>query len=231
MSAWWTYRPSDFLMFAPDTYWRQFELHNDSLWPTPPLVALLALAWGVVLQAAPVRQRIVLLRAGLLTMAAATGFVAWAFLWQRYADILWAARAFAYGHALLATGLLALALWPRLGDSHHRWRWRVGLGLLLWAAVAHPLLPLLWSAPLAQSQWLGAAPDPTALAALGLLLCVRAGDTAGPWPARALQTGLIALCLTWCAISAATLWTMGSQQGWGLALPALLACAAVLRKP
>ena len=28
MSEWWTYRPSDFLLFSARTYWRLFELHN-----------------------------------------------------------------------------------------------------------------------------------------------------------------------------------------------------------
>ena len=31
MSEWWTYRLSDFLLFAPRTYWRQFELLNAHL--------------------------------------------------------------------------------------------------------------------------------------------------------------------------------------------------------
>jgi hypothetical protein len=33
MSEWWTYRPGDFLMFAPRTYWRLFELHNQAAGP------------------------------------------------------------------------------------------------------------------------------------------------------------------------------------------------------
>ena len=40
MSEWWTYRPSDFLMFAPRTYWRLFELHNEAWWPAQPLLVL-----------------------------------------------------------------------------------------------------------------------------------------------------------------------------------------------
>ena len=34
MSEWWTYRPSDFLLFAPRTYYRLFELYNAEIWPT-----------------------------------------------------------------------------------------------------------------------------------------------------------------------------------------------------
>ena len=42
MSEWWTYRPSDFLMFAPRTYWRLFELHNEAWWPAQAIVSVLA---------------------------------------------------------------------------------------------------------------------------------------------------------------------------------------------
>ena len=48
MSEWWTYRPADFLMFAPRTYWRLFELHNAAWWPAPPLLLLAGLAGLVV---------------------------------------------------------------------------------------------------------------------------------------------------------------------------------------
>ena len=40
MTEWWTYRPSDFLMFAPETYWRLVERYNLDVWP----LQLLALA-------------------------------------------------------------------------------------------------------------------------------------------------------------------------------------------
>lgn len=223
MSEWWTYRPSDFLMFAPDTYWRQFELHNEALWPYPALAGLLALAWAVALQAAPERRRLPLLRGGLVALAAMLPFVAWAFLWQRYAEINWAAQGFAVGFAGASAALLTLAVWPSLAPTDHRRGWRVGLGLVLWAALVHPLLPLLASAPLAQAEWLGAAPDPTVLATLGLLLCVQTnssgvGVRAGRWLLVLLRT----LALGWCAISTATLWTMGSAQGWVMATLAAL---------
>ena len=230
MSEWWTYRPSDFLMFAPDTYWRQFELHNEALWPLPPLAALLALAWVVVMLAASAQRRPPLLRMGLLALAAGMAFVAWSFLWQRYAEIFWAAKAFAVGHAALAAGLGLVALSPSLEVTTDRWRWRVGMGLLLWAAVAHPLLPLLGPVPMAATQWLGFAPDPTVLAVLGTLLCVRPGDGWGSRLGRWLVAVLQALALAWCLISVATLWTMGSAQAWLLALPCLLAAGVLLRR-
>ena len=33
MSEWWTYHLSDFLLFAPRTYYRLFELYNAAIWP------------------------------------------------------------------------------------------------------------------------------------------------------------------------------------------------------
>ena len=33
MQEWWSYRPGDFLLFSPRTYWRLFQLANEALWP------------------------------------------------------------------------------------------------------------------------------------------------------------------------------------------------------
>jgi hypothetical protein len=56
---------------------------------------------------------------------------------------------------------------------------------------------------------------------LGLLLMLR-----GPhWPLRALW----ALPLAWCVLSAVTLWTMGSAQGWVPWAAALLSVWAARR--
>ena len=44
MSEWWTYRPSDFLLFSPRTYYRLFELYNAEVWPGHVLALALGLA-------------------------------------------------------------------------------------------------------------------------------------------------------------------------------------------
>ncbi len=31
MQEWWSYRPGDFLLFSPRTYWRLFQLANETL--------------------------------------------------------------------------------------------------------------------------------------------------------------------------------------------------------
>lgn len=231
MSEWWTYRPSDFLMFAPDTYWRQFELHNSALWPfqlLPPAVVLaLVVALVVKLVRGPGQRHENVLRWGVAGLAVCWGFVAWAFLWQRYAPINWAAQGFALLFAAQSLGLLGLATRSNLLITDQAGRRVFALTLLAWAALAHPLLALAFGRPLAQAELLGTAPDPTALATLGWLVLAEARSRSG----RVLLWTLQAMVLVWCAISAATLWTMGSAQGWVLMAAAVLTLSALWRWP
>jgi hypothetical protein len=44
MSEWWTYRPHDFLLFAPRTYYRLFDLYNEAVWPLHIAAAAIGLA-------------------------------------------------------------------------------------------------------------------------------------------------------------------------------------------
>jgi hypothetical protein len=69
----------------------------------------------------------------------------------------------------------------------------------------------------------GLAPDPTAIAVLGVLLCADAGTRA----TRVLLGLLRAGALAWCAVSAATLATMGSAQGWVVLSAGVVAAAAL----
>ena len=49
MPDWWSYGFSDFLLFSPRVYYRQFELHNQTLWPVQIIAAGLGiiLSWGL----------------------------------------------------------------------------------------------------------------------------------------------------------------------------------------
>ena len=87
MSEWWTYRPEDFLLFAPRVYWRLFELHNAAVWP----LQIPALLLGATILVGLVRPRPWSGRITAGVLAAAWAFVAWTFLWHRYATINWAA--------------------------------------------------------------------------------------------------------------------------------------------
>lgn len=208
VSEWWTYRPADFLMFAPGTWWRLFELHNQAWWPAQVLLLLAGCAVVVGLWRAHRGS----LRAATVLLALAWAFVAWAFLWQRYAAINWSATGFAWGFAAQSVGLLVLATRPSLSLEARPARRRAGLGLLLWAVLAHPWLAPVLGRPWVQAEVFGLAPDPTAIATLGVLLCAAAGTPA----ARRLLGVLRAGALLWLAVSAATLGTMGSAQAWVL---------------
>ena len=214
MSEWWTYRPSDLLMFSPRIYWRLFEAQNHALWPLPLLVPAAAAAWLPCL----LRGRAAVTRAPWLVLGLIWMGVAWAFLWQRYAPINWAAEAFAAAFALQGLGLL----WAGIGRlqpiaAAPRQR-QIGLALLLWALFGHPLLAALGGRPWSQAEIFGLAPDPTAIATLGWLLLL--GRPAALW----------VVPLLWCAISAATLATMGSVQALVPLAAAGLAVAAARRR-
>jgi hypothetical protein len=220
---WLSYRPSDFLMFSPRIYWRLFESLNLAFWPLQAGIVLIALAWlGWVRRDGGVPGRMAA-RAALVALALGWAITAWAFLWQRLAPIHWLAGYIAPLFLLQAAAMLALALALHGAMQGHvdPLRRAMGLSLLLWALLLHPLLAGLAGRPWRQAEFIALASDPTAIATLGLLLLLR-----GPrWPVRALWV----LPVAWCGLSAATLWTMGSAQGWIPLVAALLAVWAARR--
>ena len=220
MSEWWTYRLSDFLLFAPSTYYRLFELHNAAWWP------LQGPAVGLGLLCALLGWRGCVRAAG-IGLGLAWLWVAWSFHLQRYAAIQWAAPWFAAGFAL--QGLLwlawaALAGWGGGGPGGAAPHSRAGaaargVGLALWglALAGQPLLALALGRPLAQTEWFALMPDPTVLGTLGALLLLPARRAHWLWP----------LPLGWCAVGGATLWAMRSPDA--LLLPGAAALALLVR--
>jgi len=212
MSEWWTYSLSDFLLFSPRTYYRLFELYNLAIWPAQ----LAALAAGIVIVAVwrhggRAHGRMI---SGLL--AGAWQWVAWAYLLEHYDTINWAASYFAIAFVLQALLLawfgivrdqLPLAWWREA-------RSRVGLGVFVFALLIYPLLAPLLGRGWLQAEIFGVAPDPTVVATLGILL-------AAERPTRILAV----IPLLWCAVSGATLWTMGSREGFVLPAIAILTLA------
>jgi hypothetical protein len=210
MSEWWTYRPEDFLLFSPRVYWRMFELHNAAFWP----LHFATLAAGLAIILLVLRR---LPRRGLwvaLILAALWAFVGLTFLWGRYAAINWAVVYVAPAFGLQAL-LLAIAA-ARGGLALDRKDAGVWLGMLLMAIgiVAYPLLPPLFERPWRSAEVFGIAPDPTAIATLGVLLTA-SGRLAPP---------LFAIPLIWLLLSGLTLRTMSDSQAW---LPLLTAGTAV----
>src|SRR5262249_30579984 len=159
MSEWWTYSLSDFLLFAPRTYYRLFELYNAAIWPGQ----IAAIALGLVLLA--------LLRApgragGRVVAAILAGgwlWVAWAYLLTRYATINWAAPWFAAAFAAEALLLLLVgAIGGRLDlGGTANWVRRAGVALFLFALAVQPLIGPLLGRPWRQVEIFGIAPDPT----------------------------------------------------------------------
>jgi hypothetical protein len=213
MSEWWTYRPSDFLLFAPRTYYRLIEAYNAESWPWQAValaaaLALVALAW----RRAPHAGRIVA-----FVLALAWGAIAWRFHWERYATINWAATYFAGAFALQA----ALLAWTGLaggldyGGTSRRRRY-AGLALVVAALALLPLAALAAGRPWRQLEIAGLSPDPTAILTLGLLLLAQRSHW---W--------LHAVPVLWCVVSAATLWTMRAPDAFVPLLAAVVAAAAV----
>ena len=200
MSDWFSYTLRDALMFGPEVYWRLFALHNQILWPLPG-VAMIAGAALVLLMMAPTdwRSRIGLLLTSLAWIGAAH------FLWARFSPINWPMAYVTWAFAAQAALLSSFALVSAGGPGGSAAARSAGLLLIVYSVFLHPLVGLLFGRPLAQAEVIGLAPDPTALASLGILLAV----CGGRW--RAVLSVILAL---WCVLSAVTLFTLGMAQGW-----------------
>jgi hypothetical protein len=94
---------------------------------------------------------------------------------------------------------------------------RGGAAILIAALALYPLLAPLAGRPWRQAEIVGVAPDPTAIATVGVLL-LASGRI--PWL-------LLGLPLLWCAISALTLWTMDSSQAAAPLLVLAVVAAAI----
>jgi len=213
MSEWWTYSPSDFLLFSPDTYYRLFELYNRWVWPGH----ILALGAGVAILALLRDGRTWRGRAISALLAACWLWVAWAYLLSRYDTINWAARYFAIAFAieallLIGAGVVSGAL--RFAPAAHA-AGRLGLATFVFALVAQPLMGPLVGRDWLQAEIFGLAPDPTAVGTLGILLSA----------AKPVRWELLVIPLLWCVVSGATLWTMGSPDALVLPVAAALGLA------
>jgi Family of unknown function (DUF6064) len=207
MSEWLSYSLDDLLMFSPRVYWRLFELHNRSIWPAQAIALMLGIA-ALALLLRPRPWSDWLIASGL---GFAWVWVAWSFLWLRYATINWA---IAYVAPVFALEALLLILLKGTADRllftiDRSVPAGIGLTLYLYAVVFHPLVPLIAGRSLWSAEVLAIAPDPTAIATLGLVAMA---------PRREIAViGIIPAA--WCLTSWATLHTMGS----GLAVVPLAA--------
>jgi hypothetical protein len=209
MSEWWTYSLSDLLMFSARTYYRLFELYNVAIWPGQ----LLAGAAAIAILCCAMRGGAACGRVAAILLAPCWLWVAWAFHVERYATINTAAAWFAAGFAIEALLLLWTGVRGTMAPAPLRGGVRRGaLGVMLFAMLGYPLLASASGRAWRQMEVFGVAPDPTALATLGLLLV----GARIPWL-------LLPVPLLWCAISGATLWTMHAPDAWVAPLGATVA--------
>ncbi len=217
MSHWLTYSLSDFLPFSQATYQRLFELYNSRFWPAV-LIGLaigLWLLWLLYRPAAPLR-----LACGIFGVCWL--WIAWAFFWESYAPLMWSAGYWAIAFAAQGVLLLTLAAAPRCtwfgsGGSPTR----IGQGLLVFAVLLMPLLGLLGHQGWNGLGLFGSAPDPTAIATLGLLMRLerpRLGLLLMIVPALwSLFSGLTLLALDdplWPLLPAAAVVAIGLSTPW-----------------
>ena len=189
MSEWWSYRPSDFLMFSPTAYWRLVQRYNIDVWPLQLFMigAGLFVLWLLLVRRTEWRLVPLLLVALWL-------WVGWAYHWRRYSQINWAAEYFAAAFVLqaaLLTGMAVMRGHRNATLATNRWR-PVGLALAAAGIVLYPFCSLLAGRPWNQAEVFGLMPEPTALATLGLLMAMGQGGRG--WlvviPALSLLVGL-----------------------------------------
>lgn len=219
MAEWWTvwssYSLHSFLMFSPQVYFRLFEAQNRALWPGQ----ILALALGVVVLVLLLRQARAAGRTVALILAAAWLFVAWDFFAQRFADIHLAGSYLVAAFVIQALLLIWIGV-IRNGLVFERGPIsRSGLVMFGYALIFWPLLTVVFERSWWVAKIFGFAPDPTAVATLGMLLvCARP-----PWL-------LVPIPVLWCAFSGATLWAMNSPDAILAPAVALLALGLVVVK-
>jgi hypothetical protein len=203
MPEWWTYTLSDIQSFSLHSYYRLFELYNAAIWPAQVIAVALGLGIGSGLHLPHRGSGLHKWRGRIIAalLAACWLWVAIVFHAHRYATLTCTARCFAWGFGLEA----ALLLWIGVIRGRLTFERRpAGLAIFLFALVVQPLIGPLLGRSWRQVEIFGVAPDPTAIATLGVLL---------------LATGrvrweLMVLPLLWCAISGATLLSMNAPDAW-----------------
>ena len=218
MSDWLTYAPQDFLLFSPRVYYRLIELHNEALWP----LQVAALACGLLLLFLTLRGGAAASRVVFAILGALWMWIAWSFLWERYATINWVV---AYAAPLFALQGLAL-IW--CGAISERLRLAPVTGLvagatavlLATAVIGYPLIAPLMGRPWTAAETFGIFPEPTALATLAVLACVPRGGAL-----------LMIIPLLWCVLASEILWLLGSPDFFVSATVALIAVfLAIVRR-
>ncbi|MEM9027127.1 MAG: DUF6064 family protein [Pseudomonadota bacterium] len=216
MSHWWKYPLVDVLPFSLQVYYRLLEIYNQAFWPLQ--IAALVAACLILVRLS--RRDTGPLVVTPLCLAVAFVWIAWAFFIQSYATLNWAAPFFAGAFVLQAVIFATMAL-PRyrlhLAQPRSR-RAVAGFAVFALALVIYPLLPLAADRPWLQAEYVGFGPDPTAIAALGILAASQGR----------LRWFAMVIPVLWCLISGGIQATLGSHFAWLAVAGATVAIVAAL---
>jgi hypothetical protein len=208
---WWSYSPADFVLFSARAYYRLLELHNLELWPAH----LLALAAGPLLLLALISPTAARGRLAAAIMGTMWIWLAWAFLWQRYSTINWAAS---YAAPVFAAEgllfLLAAAARSPFAARGGRGARLAGCALLGFSMLLYPAMAAAMGRPWHAAEVIGIAPDPSALSTLAFLSAARCR-----W-----RWVLAIIPALWCLLAGMTLWVLQQPD---FLLPPLGAAAAL----
>ena len=168
MQDWLSYRLTDFIMYSQSSYGRLLERYNDEFWPWQILILLVALyCW----HRAVVRNNV---RALLLFLSFAYAFCAYFFFWDRYSNILPIAPFFAA--LFVVQGMLCAWVFTR-GSSRvvPKGPTKIYLahGLIVYALLAHPLLPPLTGKTVSLAETVAFMPNPTIALNIGAFLLLK----------------------------------------------------------
>ncbi|MGB5832803.1 MAG: DUF6064 family protein [Thiohalocapsa sp.] len=211
MTEWLGYSLADFVPVSHITYVRLFERYDGRHWPAVLFgVAVGFSALWLLLRRSNRATGVVLAACGCCWI-----WIAWAFHWQSYAPLNWAAVYFAAAFAIQGVLLIAFGLGTarqrlRVGSDWAAW---FGYGLVAIALIAIPLLALsIGGRTWPGLELFGSAPDPTAIATLGLAAAAR----------QRFAWLLVVIPACWCLVSTATLVVIADPL-WPLPLVSTLA--------
>src|SRR6218665_3534329 len=202
MSEWWTYRPSDFLMFSSRVYYRQIESFNAD--HSPLQLALFALGCYVLF--ACWSQRKSHIRVSFILLSGLWAFVSLDYFSAYLLTIHWGVSYVVYGFLLQAFLLLVRSIF--VSATHPspvtlvRW---AGIALIAGGLAIYPCLALLSGRGYHAAEVIGAMPTPTAIVTVGFLLAAR--------PQR-IDLILLVIPVLWCLLDAITIATMRQPDWW-----------------
>jgi len=189
-----SYRLSDFILFSQSTYFRQFELYNQAIWP----LHIVAILFALMILYALWKKSVWAGRLVTLLLAVSWLWVGVAFLYQRFYQIHVVADWYAFGFV----GQAGLIIWYGVIRNRftlfvrNKLRIKIGSGLIFIAILFYPFIAFITGRSWMQFEMFTLAPDPTVLATLGILLFYK------------VPIVLYVIPILWLLISAITLTVM-----------------------